>query len=230
MCCSPTHPGFRHCGSCEIVRRQLGGALFHVRPVRLAPRGGDLHRHLVAYKAAPSPAVRSEAASRLADLLASYLVCVVARTSTGSRTVRRPVIAVATVPSSGAGRSSWHGTHPLSNVVRMACSRLERGSAALSGTVHHAADLLERGPGPLGHRRAALDGYLVARPARVGDGPLLVVDDLYTSGARAQSAAYACSAAGLTVLAIAPLGRLVDQGGGAAPVASRATSLATKAR
>jgi len=211
VCLAQTHSGFRHCHGCEVVRRQLGGSLVRVRPVRLAPRGGDLHRHLVAYKAAPSRAVRTEAGSRLVELLVAYLTALVARSSAGSQAAPRPSIVLATVPSSGTGRRSWDGTHPLVTVARAACARFERGDIAWHGTVCYAADLLRRGPGPLGHLCASTDGYLVTRPDRVQGGRLLVVDDLYASGARAQSAAYACTSAGLAVLAIAPLGRLVER-------------------
>jgi hypothetical protein len=70
--------------------------------------------------------------------------------------------------------------------------------------------LLVPGPGSLGHNLATEAGFLVdptASGARV-----LLVDDTYTTGARAQSAASALAGAGARVVAIVPLARVVDPG------------------
>ena len=173
-----------------------------VTPAALAPRGGPLHRTLVAYKAAPTGFVRAEASSRLADALGGCFSSLA-----HSEQVHADV--VATVPSTGAGRPSWRGVHPLLAVVRRALDLAAHDSDDLPDLL----PLLERGPGALGHLRAAPDGFCVAAAGEVASrGALvraLVVDDLYTSGARAQSAAAALRDAGLEVVAIVPIGRLV---------------------
>ncbi|MHB1972742.1 MAG: hypothetical protein ACYCR4_00415 [Acidimicrobiales bacterium] len=212
VCLARTPPGFRHCHSCEVVRRQLGGDLVPVHPVRLAPRGGEVHRHLVAYKAAPSQFVRAAASERLGGLLAEFLVELLATELAEMHCPGPGVTVLATVPSSGTGRASWHGVHPLAGVVRDACSRVGRSGSPARPTLHVDPALLRRGPGYLGHLLASPDGFLATphSPCMQRRARILVVDDLYTSGARAQSAARACASAGLTVAAIVPLGRLVD--------------------
>ena len=180
--------------------------------MRLALRGGEVHRHLVAYKAAPSQFVRAVACERLGGLLAEFLVDLLAAEPNEMRGSGPSVTVVATVPSSGAGRASWHGVHPLAGVVRDACGRAGRSGPPERPRLHVDPELLYRGPGRLGHLLASPDGFLATPRSRreQGRARILVVDDLYTSGARAQSAARACARAGLTVAAIVPLGRLVD--------------------
>lgn len=67
---------------------------------------------------------------------------------------------------------------------------------------------LVRGPGNLGFRRPVPDGYVAsasAEPARV-----LIADDVYTTGARANSAGHALRAAGVTVAGVLILARRVN--------------------
>lgn len=67
--------------------------------------------------------------------------------------------------------------------------------------------LLRRGPGVLGFRRPAVDGYQVISrsPAHV-----LLLDDVYTTGARANSAAYALETAGHRVAGLLVIARRVN--------------------
>lgn len=204
MCSAQVSPRYTICRGCAVIARQLGGDLVPVLPVRVAPRGAPLHRLLVAYKAAPSTFVRTEAAKRLSCALADFL----ARHQGQLDPAGRPVQLLATVPSTGPGRPSWHGAHPLVAVVEAACGPLERGERPSGWS----AVPLERGPGELGHLRAAPDAYRVRDPATAclrPRAPLIVVDDLYTSGAHAQSAARALRDAGHDVVAVVPIGRLV---------------------
>lgn len=69
-------------------------------------------------------------------------------------------------------------------------------------------DLLARGPTAIGHNRASDSGYVVKR-SPVGL-RVLLVDDTFTSGARAQSAASALSLAGAEVVAIVVVGRVFN--------------------
>lgn len=229
-CLATVSRGYSRCHACSVVARQLGCDLVQVVPVALAPRGGSLHRTLVAYKAAAAPATRYDAASLLAAALSRHLAAF--RPAADGRA---PFELVATVPSSGPGRASWHGVHPLVEVVRRALDAVD-GSRRVAPL-----EILARGPAALGHLLASRDGYRAvagpggrdqgrdlaradvdAAPRAADAGPaggsaarVLVVDDLYTSGARAQSAAFALRRAGLDVVAVVPIGRLVEPACGA---------------
>lgn len=105
---------------------------------------------------------------------------------------RGPLDGVTIVPS-----TSRQGPHPLEQVV----STLDLDIELLH--------LLERGPGELGFRRPHPEGYIaLGRPsARV-----LLVDDVYTTGARLNSAALALTRAGHEVVAALVLARRVNPG------------------
>ncbi|MGY1885221.1 ComF family protein [Blastococcus sp. SYSU DS0753] len=70
-------------------------------------------------------------------------------------------------------------------------------------------DILRRGPGPLGFRRPHPEAYevraAVALPRRV-----LLVDDVYTTGSRVNSAAYALRANGVEVAGFLAIARRVN--------------------
>jgi hypothetical protein len=71
---------------------------------------------------------------------------------------------------------------------------------------------LLRGPGGLDHLHPSRSGFVVdprVDRATLGRHSALVVDDSYTTGARAQSAATALRLAGMRVGAILALGRVV---------------------
>jgi hypothetical protein len=72
-------------------------------------------------------------------------------------------------------------------------------------------DVLWRGPGRLGHMRPARDGFVVPpdRRAVVHGRHVLVLDDTYVSGARAQSAAGALRLAGAASVRIVAAGRVL---------------------
>jgi hypothetical protein len=72
-------------------------------------------------------------------------------------------------------------------------------------------DLLCRGPGTLGHMRPQRDGFVVpaARRAAVQGRHLLLLDDTYVSGARAQSAAAALRLGGAASVQIIVAGRVL---------------------
>jgi len=68
--------------------------------------------------------------------------------------------------------------------------------------------LLVRGLGPLGHRVLSDNGYVPTVDVRRRR--LLLVDDVYTTGARSQSAASALTLAGAEVVAVVAIGRRVN--------------------
>ena len=69
-------------------------------------------------------------------------------------------------------------------------------------------DLLERGSTAIDHRRASNTGYVAKRQMK-GE-RVLLIDDTFTSGARAQSAASTLALAGAKVAAIVVVGRVFD--------------------
>jgi len=176
-----------------------------VAPVALVPRGGDLHQRLVIYKAAREPALRSRAIEELAADLFHHLVQLTSSLRWGDPIVLVPV------PSTGPGRTLWKGTHPLVTVGRTCCTIAGDRSPRL-----RVAEILRRGPDPLDHCKASRSAYATTEGVRMGArspvtvrSPVIVIDDLYTSGAHAQSAAAALRLAGLDVRFIVPIGRLV---------------------
>src|SRR4051794_6080042 len=70
-------------------------------------------------------------------------------------------------------------------------------------------DVLERGPGQLGFRRAHPEGYRIKRrvrlPARV-----LLIDGVYTTGSRANSAAHALRAQSVHVAGFLAIARPIN--------------------
>lgn len=69
-------------------------------------------------------------------------------------------------------------------------------------------NLLLRGEGVLGHRSPSLSGYVPT--AELSGMRVLLIDDVYTTGARSQSAAYALLSAGAVVPAILVIGRRIN--------------------
>ena len=162
-----------------------------VVPISLSRLGGQLHTFLRAYKRSPYPQVRQEATYQLAALLTRFL-----RDHSGCIASNAGVPGwdgIVIVPSSQGGG----GPHPIENVLNLSKSL----SAAYMPS-------LERGEGPLGFNVASNNGYEVTRD--VSQETLLVVDDTWTTGARAQSAASTLQIAGAQVAAIVPIGRLID--------------------
>jgi adenine/guanine phosphoribosyltransferase-like PRPP-binding protein len=69
---------------------------------------------------------------------------------------------------------------------------------------------LTRTEGVLRHNLPNRDGFAVS--SALSGSRVLIIDDVYTSGARAQSAAFALRSAGVTVAALCVLGRRYNAG------------------
>ncbi len=74
----------------------------------------------------------------------------------------------------------------------------------------HYRPLLTPGPERASHNRASDKAYSVTGSVR--DLRVLLLDDTYTSGARVQSAASALQLAGARVVAVVPIGRVINPG------------------
>jgi hypothetical protein len=149
---------------------------------------GELHGVLRRYKDARCPRQRARDTRALGELVARFL-----RRHEACLAGGRDFDLLATVPSS-RGRPD---PHPLIQVIR---------SDPWLAARHQ--ELLARGPARLGHTRASDIGFSPSRA--VGGARIVLLDDTWTTGARAQSAASALQSHGARVLAIVVVGRLVD--------------------
>jgi len=112
---------------------------------------------------------------------------------------------------STAAGSEWDViTTVPSTAVTGTAHQLETAFSMYSPLDRQHRALLRRGSGPLDHNRASDTGYEIVQD--VAGLRVLIVDDTFTSGARAQSAASALQVAGATVVAIVPIGRYINPG------------------
>lgn len=190
-CRGPAPLGRPQCWPCARIDRALRTPCPPVAAVAVYRPGDQAHAALRGYKDSPLGAARERFSRHLTDTLGDFLGahggCMVDRWG--------DVDAVCTVPTRRRGGGG--GGDPL---------------AAVTDAVPWLAALprlrLAPGPGPVGH--------LVASPAaytRVGAGHgrrVLVVDDTWTTGAHARSAAAALSRAGDRVVGVLVIGRCVN--------------------
>ncbi|MGH2717889.1 MAG: hypothetical protein ACRDJU_04850 [Actinomycetota bacterium] len=186
------HPAsdFRLCYSCAQSKAQLSRSCRLVVPVSLYEIPSQLHLYLRQYKSVMRPSSQQEFSRKVAALLCHFLDrhrrCIEAKAGGGWHVITA-------VPSTG-GRP---GEHPLVSALRQVPS-----------VFRDYEQLLSPGSAPIGHNQASDDGF---RPLRAMHGErVLVIDDTFTSGARAQSAASVLNNAGAHVVAIVPVGRVID--------------------
>lgn len=102
--------------------------------------------------------------------------------------------AIVVVPS-----TSRQPPHPLADVI---------DSLELEAPT---ATLLQRGDGELGFRRPSTDGFrLRSEASQIQGSRILLMDDVYTTGARANSAAHTLRTAGYTVNGLLVIARRVN--------------------
>jgi adenine/guanine phosphoribosyltransferase-like PRPP-binding protein len=190
VCHGPAGPGYRTCWSCGVITRRLGRPLgYPVVPISLYRPGGSLHRALVRYKSGRVRRERDELSSAMAELIAWYLSlhshCIAIAAGGGW-----DVITV--VPSTRRPGP----LHPLASAL---------GHAPFLAQRHEV--LLRRGEEPLDHLVAGARAFVPE--GRCAGRRVLLVDDTFTTGAHARSAAAALQAAGATVVALLVVGRMV---------------------
>jgi hypothetical protein len=201
-CCrGPARRGYAHCFHCGLHAETAPGLLADVvAPVAFAPKGSRLATDLWMYKSG-----RAGSREAGAGLLAMLLVFL---HDEGARVWQRPGPATPTcacVVPSGRGRP---GPHPL--------GALARGCLALPW-----AALVAR-PGGDPWARALDPGRFRATQPLTG-AAVLLLDDTWTSGGTAQSAAVALKRAGARSVTVVVLGRHLpaERGTGEAPRADR---------
>jgi hypothetical protein len=194
ICHGWTRPGYPVCFSCRLTTGQVSWPCRRVAPVSLYRPGGTVHRALRGYKDGP-PATRAVLSRRVGALLARFLW------EHGPRIAPVGWDGLVVVPST-TGRP---GGHPL--------------EAALAAVGAVGAQLwagaLRRGTGGVGHRVAGDGAFAVGEGVDVAGSRLVLVDDTWTTGARAQSAASALAGAGAEVEAVVVVGRVVTPVAGA---------------
>ena len=182
-------PGWNVCWSCNSIRSQVSQPCDLVVPISLYEIPSQLHQILRYYKheahSSRRDVYRAQTVSLLAHFLAKHAHCIASHAG-------REWDLITSVPSSG----ERVGRHPLVDAINLVASLR---------TAH--IPLLEKGSVQIDHRTANDGGFRVTR-ALSGE-RVLLVDDTYTAGSRAQSAASALALAGGDVVAIIPIGRVI---------------------
>jgi hypothetical protein len=166
--------------------------------VRLCPVPSATYRALWGYKEAPTAEARCYYSARVrqlfGELVASHAGCV--RAALGGV----PDL-VAVVPS-----TQRLGPPPLESVLGPSGA-----TCAAWPLMTWAPDALRRGTGTAGHMRPDARAFAVAESWRAAlrGARVLLLDDVYVTGARAQSAAAALRAGGARAVVVAPAGRVV---------------------
>lgn len=190
------------CWSCNTVLDQLSRPCRRIVPVSLCRKapadpkavaaGSQLYYWLRRYKSAWDLDERRQFAARLLLILAHFLERHATCLTIAARVDAIDVLTV--VPSSRPDRP---GPHPLHQAFDM-----------LTGFQWPLEILLQRGPGPLDRLVASDDAFVPV--GHVSGRSVLILDDTFTAGSHAQSAASALSLAGAEVVGIVPIGRLID--------------------
>lgn len=175
---------YAHCRNCRENAATLDGIVQEVVPISLYAKPSRLRDWLTFYKSAEETPQDPQALRAVGHILGRFLIENVAWL-----TALQPE-AIVVVPS-----TMRPPPHPLSMVIE-----------TLRVVDVPVVPLLARTALPLGHNAPHRQAFRLAEgreaPARV-----LLVDDVYTSGARGQSAAYALREAGISVVGFCVIGR-----------------------
>jgi predicted phosphoribosyltransferase len=192
-------PGPGVCDSCfDLVETDLtrcyrcarnGGWLDAAAPISYSVANEQLHHALAAYKRRPAPVARrfqSELAAVLWRYLATHEACLAGAAQTSGFEV------VTAVPSGSLDRDEQH---PLPHMLK----------TLIGPTRERYCRLLERSDADLGPREFSTSKFASTR--ELGGQSVLVIDDTWTTGASARSAAAALKQAGAAVVAAVVIGR-----------------------
>jgi hypothetical protein len=197
-CHGPARPGHARCYQCGLHAQCAPGSLADlVVPLAYAPKGGQHARNLWIYKSSQPDAAAARAGLRalLVVFLHDHGPCVWPRAGMAAPTH------LAVVPS-GRGRP---GLHPLRQLIG-------------PYLVMPWAELASRSPA--GHPARDLDPDRFGAP-RLPGARVALLDDTWTSGASAQSAAMSLRLAGARSVAVIVLGRHLGADDHGDPAAGR---------
>jgi predicted phosphoribosyltransferase len=187
--CRTFTDGFDRCYVCAHTEQWADA----VAPISYSIAGEQLHHELASYKR-----LTGEVARRLTAQLAAVLWrfldiherCVAAAAGTSAFEL------VATVPSGDRQRDE---SHPLRRIV-----------GELAGPTRDRHErLLERSKHPVTGREFSAGKYVATR--RLPGQPVLLIDDTWTTGANAQSAAAALKAGGAGPVGVVVIGRHIKR-------------------
>lgn len=190
-CHGSAKEGYEHCYSCSGAQVNLSHTANLIVPVSLSVGLSQLHHSLKRYKDdSYRQATRDRFSLEIAALFERFLVthrdCIEGQAG-------RQWDTITIVPSS----KQRPGTHPLETAIRR--------SPWITDQYRR---LLDPGTSPLDHNQMSDTGF--APTEDVSGGAILLLDDTFTTGARAQSAASALLTGGATVIAIVPAARYMN--------------------
>lgn len=192
-CKSAVLPGWQRCYQCTAQRTALTRTADVVVPIALAVKHDQWAHELSGYKNSASESARTSLALRLGAVLWRWLERHETCLMTHAGVAEFPVVVA--VPS-----TRDRIQHPLPRILK----EITKPTSA------RYAELLVANPkySP-GSREAHDDRYVVS--AKLSGQPVMVVDDQWTSGGHAQSAAAALKLAGSGPVAVVALGRHFDR-------------------
>jgi predicted amidophosphoribosyltransferase len=197
VCWTAVDPGFRLCFQCNAARNGFRQGLADVVvPVALAVKREQLAHELWHYKYDVDPSVRSRLTTRLGAVLWRFLGQHEKHIAEAAGVPEFSI--VTTVP----GTSQREGNHPLEHIV---------GTIVGQTKERYEPFLALRQAGAAPSHTLDADRYRATR-ALQGNPAVLLVDDTWTTGGNAQSAALALRAAGAAKVAVVVIGRHFDRG------------------
>lgn len=174
------------CEDCLYNREVLEAELQPLVALSLYRRPSLLRDCLAHYKASSEHPANPRLSKLLGQLVQRFLVQNRDAWNSASEHCQGLVVVPSTVP---------RGQHPLEEVLRASVLELKIP----------VVQLLERTAEPLGHNHPCRGAFRV-KPL-LGVSNVILLDDVYTTGARAQSASYALRKAGVNVVALVAIGR-----------------------
>ena len=175
-----------HCTNCNTNTLTLLGATTPVFPVSLYRRPSVLRECLSHYKSSDDHIANPNAADAIGRILATFL------RANDDALALKDVDALVVVPS-----TSRPAPHPLELVL-----------AAYGPSLPPVVALLERTTAALSHTHPHSSAFVTSRS--VAGLKLLLIDDVYTTGARGQSAHSVLVNAGASVQALVVVGRRIN--------------------
>lgn len=196
VCWTAVDPDFHLCFQCNAARNEFRRRLADVVvPIALAVKREQLAHELWHYKYDVDASVRARLRMRLAAILWRFLGQHENHIAQAVHVAKFDV--VTTVP----GTREREGSHPLEDIV----------GTMVGQTESRFEPLLALGPAATAQQHTlAANRYRATRTLR-GDPAVLVIDDTWTTGGNAQSAALSLRLAGAATVAIVVIGRHFDR-------------------